>query len=77
MGPLRASWLDAAARQAKDQAVVSQSVDTLPSRRPTSTRDGAIVMSERMSVESLHRLDRALGRQLEVEPPQRSLGISL
>ncbi len=46
-------------------------------RRPQLLGDDAYALSHRAAVANLERLDRALGRQLEIEPPSRSLSRSL
>jgi hypothetical protein len=67
-------WKEAAGRLAQHQATWGLS-DAL-GRRPQLLGDEAYAASHRSAVESIERLDRALGRTLEIEPPHRSLGLS-
>lgn len=47
----------------------------IPSRA-LDVADGAYARSHRAAVAAAERLDRALGRQPEIEPPHRSLGVA-
>ncbi|HEV2811452.1 MAG TPA: hypothetical protein VGV93_13770 [Acidimicrobiales bacterium] len=47
----------------------------IPSRA-LDVADGAYARSHRAAVAAAERLDRALGRQPELEPPHRSLGVA-
>lgn len=83
LGPKPASaasaslWLDAAGRLAQHRAAFEQPDATLLGRQPRLIGDDAYAASHRAAVEAMERFDRALGRQLEIEPPHRALGMSL
>ena len=79
--PIRAAaaavWDDAAGRLAQHHVTFEQSTTTLQVQQPRPFCDSAYATSRRAADEALERLDRALGRQPAVEPPHRSLGLSL
>jgi hypothetical protein len=50
---------------------------TLLGEPPHPLGNEACASSHRAAVQAIERLDWALGRQPAIEPPQRSLGISL
>lgn len=70
-----ALWDEAAGRLAQHQA--AWEVSEGAGRRPQPFGDDAYALSHRAAVATAERLDRALGRQPEIEPPHRSLGLSL
>ena len=74
-GPL-GLWEDAAGRLAQHHAAF-ESPSTTVDRQQFRSFDDPYEVSNRAAVQALERLDRALGRQPEVEPPHRSLGLSL
>ncbi len=46
-------------------------------RRPRLIGDDVYASSQQAAAQAVERLDRALGRQPEIEPPHQSLGMSL
>jgi hypothetical protein len=69
-------WL-AAGRLAQHHTAFGLPDTALLGEPPRSLGNDAYASSHRAAVQAIERLDRALGRQPAIEPPQRSLGISL
>lgn len=69
-------WRDAVGRLAQHHAAF-ESLSTTVDRNQLRSFDDPFEVSNRAAVQALERLDRALGRQPAVEPPHRSLGLSL
>jgi conjugative relaxase-like TrwC/TraI family protein len=76
-GEVAQLWHDAAARLAQHHAAFELPGTTLLGDPPRPIGDDAYASSHRAAVKAIERLDRALGRQPAIEPPNRSLGISL
>lgn len=72
-----ALWLDAAGRVAQHDSAMSQTGATLLDRQSRPVGDDVFASSSRAAAQAVERLDRALGRQPKIEPPHRSLGMSL
>jgi hypothetical protein len=70
-------WVDAAGRIAQHQAAFELPDTTMLGDPPRPMGDFAYATSHGAAVKAIERLDRALGRQAAIRPPQRSLGISL
>lgn len=70
-------WCDAAGRLLQHRAAFGEPGESLLGREPRLVGDDAYESSHRAAAEALDRLDRALGRESEIEPPHRSLGLSL
>jgi hypothetical protein len=70
-------WLDAAGCVAQHHTAFELPRTTLRGEPPRSMSDDAYASSRRAVVQAVERLDRALGRQPAIEPPHRSLGLSL
>lgn len=68
-------WDEAAGRLAQHQAAWDLA-DAI-GRRPQLLGDDAYALSHGAAVANVERLDRALGRELQIEPPSRSLSRSL
>lgn len=71
-----ALWDEAAARTAQHWAAWNMTGRSVLGERPR-VGDDAYAASWEAAADSLERLDRALGRLAQIEPPQRSLGLSL
>ena len=50
---------------------------TLLGRQPRPVNNNAYSTSHRAVAAAISRLDRALGRELEIEPPEQGLELSL
>jgi cyanophycinase-like exopeptidase len=68
-------WDEAVGRLAQHQAAWDLA-DAI-GRRPQLLGDNAYALSHRAAVANVERLDRALGRELQIEPPSRSSSRSL
>lgn len=76
-GPERDLWLDAAGRLAQHHVAFELPGSTLAGPSPRPFGQDVYASSHWAAVQAVERLDRALGRQPEIEPPHRSLGRSL
>ncbi|MDP8950153.1 MAG: hypothetical protein M3N00_07925, partial [Actinomycetota bacterium] len=76
-GPTAALWEDAAGQLMQHHTAFDLEDGTLLGQHPRLVEDDAYTTSHRAAVAAITRLDRALGRQPEIEPPHQSLGISL
>lgn len=72
-----ALWIDAVGRLAQHHAAFDLPGTTLLGRQPRLIGDDVYASSHGAAAQAIDRLDRALGRQPEIEPPRQSLGISL
>lgn len=83
LGPRRADgasaalWVDAAGHLAQHRAAFGQGGTTLLGRQPGIVGDDAYASSHRAAAQAIERFDRAVGRDMEIEPPHMSLGLSL
>lgn len=76
-GPERDLWQDTAGRLAQHHLAFELGGTTLAGPTPRPFGQDAYAASHWAAVQAVERLDRALGRQPEIEPPSRSLGRSL
>lgn len=76
-GAAEERWRDAAGHLLQHRAAFGEPGDSLLGREPRLIGDDAYASSHRAAVEALRRLDRSMGREPEIEPPHRSLGLSL
>ncbi len=76
-GPERELWQDTAGRLAQHHLAFELHGTTLAGPTPRPFGQDAYAASHWAAVQAVERLDRALGRQPEIEPPHRSLGRSL
>ncbi len=76
-GPTAALWEDAAGQLMQHQTAFDLEEGTLLGRQPRSVDNDAYSTSHRAVAAAISRLDRALGRELEIEPPEQGLGLSL
>ncbi len=70
-------WRDAAGRLLQHHVAFGEPCGSLLGRELRPVGDDAYASSRQAAVEALGRLDRSLGREPEIEPPNRSLGLSL
>ncbi len=75
-GGAAALWDDAAGRVAQHHAAFKMPEQKLLGPEPRLLDDNAYTASRGAAVAAIDRLDRVFGRQPEIEPPHRSLGIS-
>ncbi|HEV2809651.1 MAG TPA: helicase C-terminal domain-containing protein, partial [Acidimicrobiales bacterium] len=76
-GPTAALWEDAAAQLMQHHTAFDLEDGAVLGRQPRPMDNDAYSTSHRAVAAAISRLDRALGRELEIEPPERSLGLSL
>ena len=76
-GPTAALWEDAAGQLIQHRAAFDLEEGILLGRQPGPVDNDAYSTSHRAVAAAISRLDRALGRELEIEPPERTLGLSL
>jgi predicted nucleic acid-binding Zn-ribbon protein len=76
-GPERNLWVDTAGKLAQHHVAFELHGTTLVGPTPRPFGQDAYATSYWAAVRAVERLDRALGRQPEIEPPSRSLGRSL
>jgi hypothetical protein len=72
-----ALWTDAVGRLAQHHEAFELPGTTLLGHQPGLIGDDVYASSHQAAVQAFERLDRALGRQPEIEPPHQSLDISL
>ncbi len=79
LGPAGDLWVDAAGRSAQHRVAFEQHGSKILGREPALIGDDAYASSHRAASQAIERVDRALGRQpeLDIETPHRSLGLSL
>ncbi|HEV2811453.1 MAG TPA: MobF family relaxase [Acidimicrobiales bacterium] len=76
-GPAVATWDDAAGRVAQHREAHGITGPRLLGTMEEAESSRAYLQSSRAADQALAQLDRSLGRHLTIEPPGRSLGISL
>lgn len=76
-GPERDLWQGTAGQVAQHHVAFELHGTTLTGPTPRPFGQDAYAASHWAAVQAVERLDRALGRQPEIEPPSRSLGRSL
>ncbi|HEV2070076.1 MAG TPA: hypothetical protein VGR26_09810, partial [Acidimicrobiales bacterium] len=76
-GPTAALWEDAAGQLMQHHNAFELEDGAVLGRQPRPMDNDAYSMSHRAVVAAIGRLDRALGREHEIESPERSLGLSL
>jgi hypothetical protein len=69
-------WDDAAGHIEQHRAAFAVEGTALLGRRPR-WNDTTYATSQRAAMDAVERLDRALGRELAIEPPSMELGLSL
>lgn len=76
-GAAEALWCDAAAHVSQHAAAFGDPGSRVWERAGVGLEDDAYASSHQAMREAVERLDRSLGREPEIEPPHRSLGLSL
>ncbi|MDP9070699.1 MAG: AAA family ATPase, partial [Actinomycetota bacterium] len=76
-GPTAALWEDAAAQLMQHHTAFDLEDAALLGRQPRPMDNDAYSTSHRAVAGAISRLDRALGRELQIEPPELGLGLSL
>ena len=76
-GAAEALWCDAAGRVSQHRAAFDGTGAQPAGQAQRLIQDDAYATSERAKQVAVERLDRSLGRVQEIEPPHRSLGLSL
>lgn len=75
-GPTKELWLEATGRLTQHRLAFEVSGSTLLGDKSRIYDDPAYAVSRHVATQTLARLDRALGRQPTIEPPQRRRGLS-
>lgn len=70
-------WVEAVGRVAQHRSAFDQHGQEILGRSPGLLHDDVYATSYRAARQAVERVDRTLGRELEIEPPHRSLGRSL
>jgi conjugative relaxase-like TrwC/TraI family protein len=76
-GQTAALWEDAAGQLMQHHTAFGVEGGAPLSRKPLPLDNDAYTASHRAATEAAARLDRALGRELEIAPPEQGLGLSL
>jgi hypothetical protein len=76
-GAAEALWCDAAAHVSQHEAAFGHSGGRSRGWPNVGLGDDAYASSQKAMRDAIERLDRSLGRGPEIEPPHRSLGLSL